>query len=296
MQFPFIAEVQGTGAALFAFCAVASIGDTFYWTAYHAYFASLGDTHHRGHQIGLREAVVALVGIVSPLLTAWALVAWGPRIAFGISAAIQVGAALPLFFTPNVAVAKHVPGAFKAGLRGTVLFIADGWIGACYVFVWQLALFLSLGESYMSYGGALAIAALVGAVGGLWLGRHIDAGHGTRAVWMTAGIFALTILLRGGAVGHPAVAVVANALGALVAAIYTPTLMTAVYNLAKASPCALRFHVATEGGWDAGGSLGCLVAALLIYMSVPMGAVICLALLGLAASSILLKRYYAARG
>ncbi len=293
LQFPFIAEVDGTSAALFAFCAIASLSDTFYWTTYHAYFASLGDAQHRGHQLGLREAVVALVGIVSPLLTAWALVTWGPRVAFGMSAVIQLAAALPLFLTPNVTVAPHVPGAFKAGLRGTILFITDGWIGACYVFVWQLALFLSLGESFMSYGGALAIAALVGAAGSLVLGRHIDAGHGGRAVWIAGGLLALTILLRGAAVGHATLAIIANALGALVAAIYTPTLMTAVYNLAKASPCALRFHVATEGGWDAGGSLGCLVAALLIYMGAPLGAVISLALLGVAASSILLRRYYA---
>ena len=122
------------------------------------------------------------------------------------------------------------------------------------------------------YGGALAIAALVGAAGSLALGRHIDAGHGGRAVWIAGGLLALTILLRGAAVGHATLAIIANALGALVAAIYTPTLMTAVYNLAKASPCALRFHVATEGGWDAGGSLGCLVAALLIiYGRTPWG-------------------------
>ena len=295
LQFPFIAEVEGAGAALFAFCAIASLSDTFYWTAYHAYFASLGDAEHRGHQLGLRESAVALVGIISPLLTAWALVTWGPRMAFGMSAVIQVGAALPLFFTPSVTVARHVPGAFKAGLRGTVLFLTDGWIGACYVFVWQLALFLSLGESYMSYGGALAIAALVGVLGSLLLGRHIDAGHGLRAVWIAATILALTILLRGAAVGHASLAVAANALGALVGAIYTPTLMTAVYNLAKESPCALRFHVATEGGWDAGGAGGCLVAAALIYIGVPLAAVIWLALLGVAASTALLRRYYAAQ-
>ena len=58
---------------------------------------------------------------------------------------------------------------------------ADAWIAAGYVFVWQIALFLSLGESFSAFGGAMALAALVGAVGGMFLGRHIDAGHGTRA-------------------------------------------------------------------------------------------------------------------
>ena len=31
--------------------------------------------------------------------------------------------------------------------------------------------------------------------------------------------------------------------------------------LAKASPCPLRFTIATEGGWDTGCILGCLLAA-----------------------------------
>ena len=56
MQYPLLAEVHGVGWPLFALCAFSSVGDTFYWTAYHAYFASLGDAEHRGHQISVREA------------------------------------------------------------------------------------------------------------------------------------------------------------------------------------------------------------------------------------------------
>ena len=56
-----------------------------------------------------------------------------------------------------------------------------------------------------------------------------------------------------------------NAAGALVPALYIPTLMTAVYNQAKRSPCALRFHMAAEGGWDAGAASGCMLAAGLLW-------------------------------
>jgi hypothetical protein len=99
----------------FVLCVVASLGDTFYWSTYHAYFAALGN-----HEIRLK------------------------------------------------------------------LFLADGWIGAGYHFVWQIALFLSLGESFVAYGGALALAALVGAVAGLVLGRHIDAGHAAQCPMQSA--------------------------------------------------------------------------------------------------------------
>jgi hypothetical protein len=33
--------------------------------------------------------------------------------------------------------------------------------------------------------------------------------------------------------------------------------------MAKRSPCPLRFHIATEGGWDLGCGMGCLLAAAL---------------------------------
>src|SRR4029453_15964329 len=152
---------------------------------------------------------------------------------------------------------------FRAAIPGMKLFLADGWIAAGYLFVWQIALFLSLGESFVAFGGALALAALVGAVSGLLLGRLIDAGHGQRAVTYAIGVLAFTTVLRALAPGHALLAVVANALGALVVCLYIPTIMTAVYNQAKRSPCTLRFHVATEGAWDVGAASGCLLAALL---------------------------------
>ena len=48
-QYPLLAEVHGVGWELLVLCAVSAVGDTVYWTSYHAYFASLGDAEHRGH-------------------------------------------------------------------------------------------------------------------------------------------------------------------------------------------------------------------------------------------------------
>jgi MFS transporter, DHA1 family, inner membrane transport protein len=292
LQYPMLAEVQGIGWELLALCGVAAIGDAFYWTSYHAYFASLGDTHHRGHQIGAREAIAAIVGIVAPLATGWALATAGPRIAFDATAVVVLLAALPIFATRNVSVAEEAPGAFRAAVPGVAMFAADGWIESGLVFVWQIALFLSLGESFTAYGGAMALAALAGAAAGLVLGRFIDAGHGGRAAWLAAGSFAAITALRAVSVGSPLLAVTANAAGALLPALCVPTLMTAMYNQAKRSPCALRFHMAAEGGWDAGGASGCLVAAGLLWAGAPISLGILLALGGTVAIFTLLRRYY----
>ncbi len=292
LQYPLLAQVHGVGWELLALCAVSSVGDTVYWTCYHAYFASLGDAEHRGHQLGAREAIVALVGIVGPLMAGWALVTLGPRVAFDATAVVILVAAVPFLGTPNVKVARTAPGAFRAALPGVLMFAADGWIAASYVFVWQIALFLSLGESFTAYGGAMALAALVGAASGLLLGRQIDAGHGRRAVRLALGSLVVVISLRAVAYGSPLLAVAANAVGALVSSLYVPTLMTAVYNQAKGSPCALRFHVATEGGWDAGGASGCMLAAGLLWAGAPISLAILLSLPGSAAAFVLLRRYY----
>jgi hypothetical protein len=128
------------------------------------------------------------------------------------------------------------------------------------------------------------------------LGRVIDMGHGGRAVWVAVGALVIVISLKAASVGHPILAVAANALGALVPALYQPTLMTAVYNLAKESPCALRFHIATEGGWDAGAAAGCLVAAALLWAGAPIAVALLLALVGTAAIFWLLRRYYRGAG
>ncbi len=294
LQYPLLAVVHGVGPGLFVLCIVAALGDTFYWSSYHAYFAALGNHEHRGSELGAREAIAAVAGIVSPLLTGLLLVAYGPLVAFGASAIVQVAAAVPLIWTPDVAVARRVPGAFKAAIPGMMLFLADGWIVAGYGFVWQIVLFLSLGESFTAFGGALALAALVGAVAGLFLGRLIDAGHGRRAVWYGLGLLVFTVLLRAYAPGHALLAVIANALGALVVCLYIPTLMTAVYNQAKSSPCTLRFHVAAEGAWDVGAASGCLIAAVLAAFGMPLSVPILLSLLGAVALFVELRRYYTA--
>ena len=296
LQYPMLAQVHGVGWPLLALCAASSVGDTVYWTSYHAYFASLGDAEHRGQQIGAREAIAAVVGIAGPLVTGWVLVTLGPQVAFGATGVVLTLAALPLLATPNVPVLREAPGAFRASWLGVALLASDSWSCAGYFFVWQIALFVSLGENFLAFGGAMALAALVGAAGGLMLGRLIDAGHGRRAVWLAAGAQGVTILARAVSYGHPAWAVAANALGVLVIAFYTPTMMTAVYNQAQESPCALRFHMASEGSWDVGGASGCLACALLLWAGAPFGAAILLSLAGMAATFFLLRRYYGDRG
>jgi hypothetical protein len=152
------------------------------------------------------------------------LTALGPRIAFGAAAAVMMLAALPIVWTPNVAVPQETSGTLRTAMPGILLFAADAFIAGSYVFVWQIALFLSLGESFSAFGGAMALAAFAGAVGGLLLGRLVDAGHGTRVAIVALVTMVASTMLQAVSVGNAPLAVLANASGALVACLYVPAL------------------------------------------------------------------------
>jgi hypothetical protein len=287
-----LAWVNGVDGYLLAYCVVTGIGDPFYWTSHHAYNSILGDDEHRGHQISAGVALSAIASIVGPLVGAWLLVAFGPLAAFGTAALIQAASTLALLAIPNVAVPAAAPGAVRAALPGVGLFLSDGWLSVTYFFVWTIALFQSLHENVSAYGGAVALAALVGAVSGLLLGRHIDAGHGRRAALAAFVAISVTLIVRTIAVDSPWLAVFGNSLGAFANCLLAPVQMVPVYILAKESPCALRFHVASEGGWDVGCFACCLFTAYLIANGASLASVMPLAFLGIGAQLFLQRRYY----
>lgn len=291
-MFLFLPFVEGPGLVLALAMAVASAGSVLYWTSYHAYFASIGDAEHRGGQVGVREAVSGIVGVVAPLIGAWAMLTGGPWLLFAGAAAVQALSVLPLLGAPRVSVAQQAPGALQAAAPGAQLLLADGWFAAAWFYVWQVGLFITLGESYAAFGGAMALAGLVGALSGVVVGRLIDLGHGKPAVVAACVVAAGGLTLRALALGEPWLAVAANAGGALVMSLWLPNLMAPVYNLAKASPCPLRFHIATEGAWDLGCAAGCVSAALMAAAGLPLSWAMLLGLAGAAgACGLLLRRY-----
>ncbi|CAN5902668.1 hypothetical protein BH11PSE1_BH11PSE1_18500 [soil metagenome] len=292
LRFPLLAEVHGIDAALIALLAVTALAELTYWLAYNTYFAMLGDDEHRGHQVAAREAFIAVLSIASPLLGTWALLTLGPRWAFAGVAVVQALSVLPLLGLPKMAVVPHAPGALRAAKLAAALLVVDGWFDACYFFVWEIALFLSLGESIAAYGGAMALAGLVGACFGLWVGRHVDAGGGRRTVLIAYSMAVAIVILRAGSLPTPWLAIAAHALGAVLMPLLLPPLGAAAYTLAKASPCPFRFHMATEGGWDIGCAGACVTAAGLVSLGAPMTAPILLALPAAAAGFALLWRYF----
>ena len=292
LQYPLTAAVDGVGVWLFLRCLASGVGEAFYWTSFHAYFASVGDSEHRGHQIGAREALAAGIGILAPLFGAWALMNLGAGPAFALIGGVQALGVVPLLWAPHVAVPREATGVKEAARLGSLVYLANGWFAATFVIVWQVALFLALSESLSAYGGTMAIAAVAGGVGGLLLGKMLDGGHGANATLIIFAGIAATVVLRAWSLEEPGFAVAAHAIGAFAICFYVPAINTPVYNLAKASPCSLRFHVATEDSWDKGAIAACAAMLVLLAAGAGLSSAILLALVSCLAHAILLQRYY----
>jgi hypothetical protein len=296
LQAALLAPVRGLDAALLAYVAVAAVAGVLYWPSYHAMFALVGDAERRGAQIGLRQLLIAVAGVGGPAAGGLALAYGGPWLAFGAAAAIELVAIAPLVGCADRPVERDTPpGAYRVALRGALPFAADGWIYSGAGWAWSLIVFRSLGARFDAFGGVLAAAALAGALGGLAFGRALDAGGAPRAAWINAAVLTTTLAAKA-LCGGQAVAVLFVAVGAaLLGGLYNPSLMTAIYNEAKASPCPLRYHLALEAAWDVGGALACLAAATALAWGASLQLVVLLALPLVALQAVGLRASYAAR-
>lgn len=288
--------VTGLDGVLLGYVLLSGLGNVLYWTAYHAVMSELGDDELLGRQVSVQMALNAMIGIAAPLAGGLALESVGPLAAFGGIALIQLLAALPLLAIPNPAVPAASAVAPKLLARARWLYLAEGLQVGCSVIVWNLALFATLGESYGSFGGAMAAAGLGAAMGSLVIGRLFDRGRGHHSLPLAYGLAVTVIAAKGLALNSPWAAIAASALGAMVGPMTATALLLPLYTMARESGCVLRFTMATEGGWDLGCVLACLMAAALLQAGHGFQLPVLLALAGIAWIALLLRRWYAAGG
>ena len=295
-QAPLLAFVDGPGLALFVYCAATALAQVYYWGCYHAIFAAAGDAERRGAQVGWRQMLTAVVGVVGPAAGGAALTIGGPGLTFGAGAAIQLVSIVPLIGLAYPPFARRAPeGAYRAARRGAGLFAADAWIFSSSNWAWGLIMFEAVGAGYAAFGGAMSAAALAGALGGLFFSRLIDSGRTRRAAWINAATLVAILAAKAACGGEP-IPVLSVAIGSAVfGGLYTPSLMAAVYNESKSSPCPLRFQLTLEAAWDVGGVAVCLVAAAMAAAGASLQAIMLLALPAAPIQAALLVRSYASR-
>ncbi|MBG1231853.1 MFS transporter [Aestuariivirga litoralis] len=293
-SFVALAYVDGIDARLMMFMLLAAFGEAFYWTSFHATVASLGDSHARGAQASAIQLVYALTSVVGPIAGGFALALLGPKAAFFTAAAMQVLAIIPCAGLPRMPVSSTPMLHPEASRTAALAYFGDGILSSGNVFSWSMALFITLGEKFQSYGLAQAAAALVGAGMAIALGRLIDGGHPKRSAAIGLVAMTVSVLCKASLFSSPVFVFVALAAGAIAAPIYSSAFNSRIYDLAQESGDALRFHVSGEGGWDLGTSLSCLVGAALLYAGFGFATTISLALIGIVIVGLVIRRSYQA--
>jgi MFS transporter, DHA1 family, inner membrane transport protein len=293
-QYPLLALVHGVGWQLALFCAAAGLGAAFYFTCYHALFAALGDVERRGSQVGARQVLSAAAAVVGPAVGGIMLATAGPWLAFGTAAAIEAAAVVPLLGIANLPVEQVPPeGSYASARTGVQLFATDGWINGASVVAWTIIMFQSLDDRFDAFGGTIAVAALVGAIAGMILGRLIDLGHARHAIIISSAAMVCSLAIKS-VCGTDAVDVIAVTIGTtLLGGLYIPALLTAFYNEAKGGPCFLRFQIAAEAGWDVGATGVSLGAAALCALGAPTQVAIALGIPAVLVQAWLLQKSYA---
>jgi hypothetical protein len=288
--------VQRADGWMLAYVMAMGLGSVLYWTAWHGWNAAIAEGGARGRQVSLQQAATASVAIVAPVIGGMIHDSLGGVAGFALIAAIQLAAALPLLRAGNVAVAHQVM-LDRALIRfAQPLYCAEGVHSGAVNVVWNLALFVSLGERFGAFGGTMALSGACAAGASLVVGRRIDAGHGRAMVPLAYGAAALAVMVKAAAWHHPVAAVAATALGALVTPVTQVALLAPLYAMARRSACPLRFAMATEAGWDMGAALACLIAAAALALGFSYTLPILVGLGGVATVMVMLRRWYAHAG
>ena len=277
-----IGYVKDTGPMLVLFLALAALGDAFYWCCFHAMSAKHGDAEARDAQVSAVQMIYSVSNIAGPLLGGFLQVSAGPIWAFAFAGLIRLLGARPLFATPNTPINSDGKIDSTAKRFAAQVYFFDGFGSACAGNAFSLALFITLGQNFQTFGLAMACAAIFGAIMGLGIGRMFDLGHHK---WSTGiGMVAVSLFVIAAAAGYrtPITAVAALAFGAIAGPLYASAYNARVYNLSKASGDALRFQIWGEGGWDLGCALGSLIAALLIWQGFSFTWPIAIGLIGTA--------------
>lgn len=290
--YPILAQATEVGPYLVSYLTLWAFSSSIYWTTYHSYVALLGDNEHRGSQVSVMEFLGTFMGIIAPLLTAFLLSVTTPLIAFGTIGLIMAAGAIPILLGPDFRIAEHAAVPPETRRLARLMMISDGLRAGTFHFTWIIALFITLGSSYVAFGGAMAVAGLAGALAGLFMGRAIDLGHGLRAAQIGFAILAAAAIARTFGYSVPWFAVLANAAAAIAWPIYNTGFMSRIYKLSKQSPCPLRFTVIAEGGWDMGTAAGCLASAALIHWGFSFTLPLALSLAGIAVGYAVVFRSY----
>ena len=293
--FAIITQVQGLGIWMLVFIVYFAIVDNIYWLPYHVYYAILGDTEHRGKQLGVRESFVTLLAAAAPILGGFLTDRFGFGAIYVAAMITMILAVFPLFFTPNVPEDKKLK--YKQAIRSTDrsgFWYYAGWglLYSAHEFLWIIVLFKLVGE-YTTFGWLVGLELLLMVFFSLLLGHLTDKGRGWMNILIAGVLLTTVIIARSFFISDILTIIIFEAIMALALCFFSIPVETGYYNLAQKSRNRLWFQTFSEMGWDVGGLIALLSAAALVYSGVELRHVMPIALIGILIIIFILKEYFA---
>jgi|AntAceMinimDraft_10_1070366.scaffolds.fasta_scaffold03489_6 MFS family permease len=166
-----------------------------FFGGYHMNFSRVSDKGHEGEEIGIKQAIVAIICFITPFIGGVLIINFGFQITFLVAGIILLISIIPLFFFPtrrkltSPLTAKLLFNTVKdrpmKGFHvGTFGYATESMISSI---IWPIFLFLILGN-IEKLGGIISLGSLLSAGAVFFAGRLSDKGkRNTIFSWTGAG-------------------------------------------------------------------------------------------------------------
>jgi len=138
-----------------------------YWVPYHVDFSKFTGKKNRGKDIGMMEATLSIIGVISPVAAGFIISHFSYQILFLLGIIIYLTSLIPYLTIPRTkekfswSYKKTWQQFFSKKYRRTILiFMADGAEGAVGGVIWPIFMFNILDGSYLKTG--LIATAVIG--------------------------------------------------------------------------------------------------------------------------------------
>jgi len=152
-----------------------------YWVPYHTEFATFTEKHYRGRELSMVQAVVSLLGIALPAVSAFVIIKFGFGWLFMMVLILHLLSTIPLFKIPSKYEQYEYDywqtwkELFSKKNRGLLLaYFSDGFQSSAGYVIWPIFIFLLLDGEYMSVGIISTLIILVTVVLRLIMGDMAD--------------------------------------------------------------------------------------------------------------------------
>jgi len=156
-----------------------------YWVPYNIDFAKFTNPRDRGKEVGFIEAMLSLIGVITPIIAGFFIVTFGFNGLFLIGCLIFFFSFLPLIKLPKTrekftwSKIETIKKVFaKKNRKLALFFFLDGAENILVIFVWPIFIYELLNGNYLEIGAMSSLVVLFTMLLQLSAGRLVDKNKG----------------------------------------------------------------------------------------------------------------------